>query len=531
MRLICLGGSRMTKRKVYLIHPKPLEADQYEADLIPNAAGIADAAMVTVAALAPADKFEFKLCEEYIEPIDFDYAADYVGLTAKHGQGQRMVEIARHFRARGIPVIFGGPHATLAPEEVREHCDVLVKGELEPIAERFFDDLYRGKYEREYIGVRGAIGMSPVPRWDLYPNHRALCGTLQTSRGCPFECEFCDVIAYLGRKQSHKSIDQVLAELDALHRAGYRRVMLADDNLTVYRARAKELLRAIADWNRTVDEPISFFTQLSIEISTDAEMLELLARALVRNVFIGIETPNQDALKETKKRQNVGVDMVERTERFARHGIQVQAGMIVGFDSDTPESFQRLLDFAMKTPIPIFTVSPLYAAHGTPLRERMAKAGRLHADTPMSTITTNITPAQMSLEQLGQGVHWLATELYSPENFTRRVLRMIELFPAKGPPTLGAGHRPIVAEATLACHRFLAGSEDSALALRRILAALRDKPSARESALFAVFVWAQRRYQLKQWQSKPLHTQLPPLLQAARGRVDVDEKRSLQVVR
>src|SRR5207244_8733146 len=126
----------------------------------------------------------------------------------------------------------------------------LVKGELESIAERFFDDLYTGRYEREYIGQRGAIQASPVPRWDLYPNDRALCGTLQTSRGCPFECDFCDVIVYLGRKQSHKTVEQVLAELEVLHRLGYRRVMLADDNLTVYRARARELLRALAAWNQ-----------------------------------------------------------------------------------------------------------------------------------------------------------------------------------------------------------------------------------------------------------------------------------------
>jgi hypothetical protein len=137
----------------------------------------------------------------------------------------------------------------------------------------------------------------------------------------------------------------------------------------------------------------------------------------------------------------------------------------------------------------------------------------------------------MTLEQLGSGVHWLATELYSPENFSRRVLRMIELFPVDGPPALGAAHRPIVAEATLACHRFLFGAADSAAAMRRILAALRDKPSARESALFAVFVWAQRRYQLKQWQSKPVHTQLPPLLQLTRTHPGAAEKRSLQVVR
>ncbi|HVY32727.1 MAG TPA: radical SAM protein [Polyangiaceae bacterium] len=493
----------MARRKLYLVHPRPADTDQYEADLIPNAAGMADAAMVTVAALAPEDKFEFKLCEESIEPVDFDHPADFVGITGKNAQGARMIEIARRFRARGVPVIFGGPHATLAAGELREHCDIIVKGELEPIAQTFFDDLYRGEYQREYFGPRGHFADSPVPRWDLYPNDRALCGTLQTSRGCPFECEFCDVIAYLGRKQSHKAIDRVLAELDLLYRVGYRQVMLADDNLTVYRARARELLKAIADWNGKVEEPLSFRTQLSIEITNDPEVLELLAKAGVRNVFVGIESPNQDALKETKKRQNVGVDMVERTERFARHGILVQAGCIVGFDSDTPKIFQQQLEFAQRSPIPIFTPAPLHAAHGTPLRERMAQTGRLNVHLPMSNSISNFVPAQMSLAQQQAGVDWLIRELYAPDNFTRRLLRMIELFPSDLRPSR-ARSRPIAAEATLACHRLLREAPDSARVVTKILAALRHKPGAREAALFALFVWAQRRYQLRRTEPVPV---------------------------
>jgi len=507
----------MTKRKVYLIHPKPPHADQYGAELIPGTVSIADAAMATVAALAPEDKFEFKLCEEFVEPVDFDYPADFVGITGKYGQGGRMVEIARRFRSRGVPVIFGGPHASLAPEEVRDECDVLVKGELESIAEQFFNDLYSGRYQREYIGQRGSIQTSPVPRWDLYPNQRVLCGTLQTSRGCPFECEFCDVIVYLGRKQSHKTVEQVLAELEVLHRVGYRRVMLADDNLTVYRARAKALLRALAEWNSRVKEPMSFITQLSIDISADEEMLDLLAQASVRSVFIGIESPNQEALKETKKRQNVGVDMVERTERFARRGILVGAGIIVGFDSDTPAIFEQVLEFAMRTPIPIFTVVPLYAAHGTPLRAKMAAAGRLYADIPTATMAMNIRPAQMSLEQLASGVHWLAHQLLNPEKFAQRVLRMIELFPVEKAAAPTAANRGVVAETVLACHRVLMGSPETALALRRILAALKEKPSARESALSATFAWAQRIHLMQQWDSKPQQLLAPRQLGATQA--------------
>jgi radical SAM superfamily enzyme YgiQ (UPF0313 family) len=514
-----MTASVVQKKRIYLIHPKPLHADQYGAELIPRTVSIADAAMVTVAALAPADKFDFKLCEEFVEEVDFDYPADFVGITGKYGQGQRMIEIARAFRARGIPVIFGGPHASLAPEEVRAECDVLVKGELEAIAEQFFEDLYTGRYQREYIGLRGAIQASPVPRWDLYPNDRALFGTLQTSRGCPFECEFCDVIVYLGRKQSHKTVAQVLAELEVLHRLGYRRVMLADDNLTVYRARARELLRALAEWNRAASEPISFITQASIDISTDDEMLELLAQASVRNVFIGIETVNQDALKETKKRQNVGVDMVDRTERFARHGIVVGAGIIVGFDHDTPQIFQQVLDFAMRSPIPIFTVVPLYAAHGTPLREKMAAAGRLHCDVATATMAMNIMPAQMSSEQLAGGVHWLAKQLLDPEQFATRLLRMIELFPSEGQQPVKPTNRGVVTETLLACHSLLDGSPGTASALRRILKALKAKPSAREGVLGAVSVWAQRIHLMRRWEATHVQAILPELLAASSGPV------------
>lgn len=522
--------SNTEKKRFYLIHPKPQRADQYGAELVPRTVSIADAAMVTVAALAPEDKFDFKLCEEFVDPVDFDYPADFVGITGKYGQGERMVEIAREFRRRGVTVIFGGPHASLAPEEVRDECDVLVRGELESIAEQFFADLHAGNYQREYVGARGQIQASPVPRWDLYPNARALCGTLQTSRGCPFECDFCDVIVYLGRKQSHKTVSQVLAELEVLHRAGYRRVMLADDNLTVYRARARELLRAIADWNAGVAEPMSFITQASIDISDDEEMLALLSKAAVRNVFIGIETTNQDALRETKKRQNVGVDMVERTERFARHSIVVGAGIIVGFDHDSPRIFEQVLDFAMRSPIPIFTVVPLYGAHGTPLRERMVRARRLHTDVPTATMAMNIVPAQMSTAQLGDGVRWLANELLEPQKFLKRLQRMIDLFPATGPQSVLAANRDVVTETLLACHALLSKTPDTALALRQILRALKAKPSAREGALGAVFAWAQRIHLMRRYDALPHEAwPIPELIGAPQPPGD-DARRALPLI-
>jgi len=485
----------VAKRKLYLIHPKHDQSSLIEVDIVPGAVGIANAAIGTVAALAPDDKFEVRLCEEEVEEVDFDYPADFVGVTGKHGQGGRMRWLGEQFRRRGVPVIFGGPHASLAPEEVRDYCDILVRGELEPIAPQFFDELYRGEYQREYVGARGALDESPIPRWDLYPSDRALMGSLQTSRGCPFECEFCDVIQYVGRKQRHKNVEQVVRELDALYAAGFRRVFLADDNLTVYRKRAKDLLRGIADWNERQPERVSFGTQLSIECSDDLEMLELLSKAGLHSVFIGIETPNQESLRETKKRQNVDVDMAERAERFAHHGIQVIAGAIVGFDHDGPDIFQRHLDFAMRTPIAIFNVAALYAAHATPLRERMQREGRLlDVDVALANASTNIRPVLMSLEQLEQGIRWLIDQLYAPENFTQRLLRMIELFP-RDLPAWSNSDRRVDAEAALASHGILSNeSPEFARMMGRVLKAIRSKPSARGAAMYALLIWAQQRH-------------------------------------
>jgi len=160
--------------------------------------------------------------------------------------------------------------------------------------------------------------------WDIYPNDRALSGTLQTSRGCPFECEFCDVIQYLGRRQRHKSVAQVLRELDALYRIGYRFVFLADDNFTAYRTRAKELLVALRDWNAQQERgEVGFTTQVSIDAAKDEELLKLCAEAGLTHVFIGIETPNEDSLRETKKHQNLRINLADQVQRFLDHGIAV----------------------------------------------------------------------------------------------------------------------------------------------------------------------------------------------------------------
>jgi radical SAM superfamily enzyme YgiQ (UPF0313 family) len=494
------------RQALYLINPR-CDVPTYFGAEVHSAFGfqptvlLADVALPTLAALAPAD-FEVTLCDEGIASADLDTRADFVGITGKISQESRMIELAREYRRRGKTVIFGGCYASLSPERLRGECDILVQGEFENIAAGFFEDLRSGQWKREYLGDKPDLRNSPIPRWDLYPNHRALSGTVQTSRGCPFECEFCDVIQYLGRKQRHKSPEQVIAELDVLYGHGYRVVFLADDNFTVYRARAKELLTALAEWNDSRTEGrVAFSTQVSIDCARDPEILQLCADAGMVTVFVGIESPNADSLKETKKRQNLGIDMTERIERFAAHGMMVTGGMIVGFDADTRDIFEQQYDFAMSLPVPMFTVAPLTAPMATPLYSRMLSEDRLvdlGAEAPTAfPWTTNLVPKQMSREDLIAGVRWLCNRLYRPAAFERRVARFIDLYeaPARGNfRQAQAPAREVDAERlALARHVTLLGPAEAAM-VARLQRRLERKPAALPLVLLSLGYYMQLRH-------------------------------------
>lgn len=428
--------------RIYAINPASDFATYFSAEVLAASgrrpgAIIGDLATTTFAAFAP-EAFDVRVCDENISPIDFDIEADWIAITGKINQRGRMIAIANEFRRRGHKVLIGGPYASLSPAAMRPYCDVLVRGEIEAIHEQIFGDLAAGTPRDEYIGDRPDLAASPVPRWDLYENERTLLGSVQTSRGCPFECEFCDVIQYLGRKQRHKSIEQVVAELDALHARGYRSVFLADDNFTAYRKRTKELLEALARWQQ--GRRMDLITQVSVDAARDEALLDMCVDARLTEVFIGIETPSAASLQETKKRQNLGVDLVEEVERFVAHGIAVMGGMIVGFDADGPEVFQLQYEFAMRTPIPIFSLGALVAPDATPLHARMAAEGRLVLGGPEVQAvpwSSNIVPKGMSTETLGRGLQGLCNALYAPAAFGERVLRFIATY-QRARPDVGA---------------------------------------------------------------------------------------------
>jgi radical SAM superfamily enzyme YgiQ (UPF0313 family) len=427
--------SEPMRRCVYLINPSADYPSYFGAEVFAHAAPkartalVGDLALSTVAAMIPAD-FGLEVVDENISDVDFEHPFDIVAITGKISQWARMRAIATEFRRRGKLVIIGGPFASLSPETVRPHCDILVRGEGEETVEKVFVDIREGRWRQEYIGSRADLSTSPLPNWRIYPNHRAISACVQTSRGCPFECEFCDVIPYLGRKQRHKPISHVLRELDEVYRYGYRAVFLCDDNFTVYRSRAKELLIALRDWNRRQsDGKVEFATQVSIDAAKDDELLQLCAEAGLVRCFIGIETANEESLREAKKRQNLKVNLVDQVHKFFDHGISVIGGLIVGFDHDTTSVFEQQYQFAMASDIPILTVGALVAPQATPLYERMRKEKRLVTEEVEAEAVpwdTNIIPKGMTREELHEGMKRLCNRLYHPDAFGERVVRFIE---------------------------------------------------------------------------------------------------------
>jgi radical SAM superfamily enzyme YgiQ (UPF0313 family) len=417
----------MRRQRILLVNPLPslsLYSWLNVSDITGRAAYIMNLALPTLAALAPPD-VEITAVDEAVEPVRFDGDWDLVGITGYLTQMRRMVEIADEFRRRGRLVAIGGPYATLSPHVVRPHADILFRGEAERTWPAFLDDFLQDRWRAEYVSHETVdVQLSPLPRVDVLRPLAYEQGVVQTSRGCPFECEFCDVIVYLGRKQRHKRPDQVVAELDQLYHAGYRSVLLADDNLTANRARSAEIMAAVRDWNLAQPRPISLFTQLSIDVTrpSDVPLLDLCAEAGLKQAFVGIETPSADALREVHKHQNLRGDLIADVHHLQRRGIMVQAGMITGFDSDTLDAFARMYAFLQAAGIPMVLLAMLNALDGTPLQRRLADEGRLKRLLLSDAILdTNIVPKQMSSQELLQGTLWLLNRLYAPDAFLARL--------------------------------------------------------------------------------------------------------------
>jgi radical SAM superfamily enzyme YgiQ (UPF0313 family) len=499
-RICSPKGRPALHRSLYFINPRESAPGYHTFEFlrewrIVNAVNIADLTGPTVAALLPAG-WDVRLCDERVQAVDLNTSASVVGITGKVSQRQRMIELSAEFRRRGKLVIIGGPHASLNPEDMRPHADILVRGEIEEIAATLFNDLSRDVWKNEYVGGRPDLKLSPVPRWDLYPRNIALTGQVQTSRGCPFECEFCDVIQYVGRKQRWKEPSQVISELETLYARGYRDVFFADDNLTVVRRRARELLSALAEWNRSRPAGrMRFSTQVSIDTARDPELLELCSRAGLGTVFIGIESANAESLAEVNKRQNLRIDLAAEVSKFVSAGIMVIGGMIVGFDHDGPDIFEIQSRFISELPVPLINISLLMAPFATPLYTRMHDEGRLIGDGNVMVgdlLVTNIRPARMTPEELRFGMRWLLNRIFSPKAFGERVEAFVRIFPQT------QANRPLsFSKAEVAIAKRIASMGAEELQLIQLLERInRERPELHSRMTYVLLGYAQTRYAL-----------------------------------
>jgi len=437
--------------KLLLISPRHDIEEKFESPLSAFDASVGgyemtpSTSIAAVAGLVP-PQIDVTLCNEPTQEIDYGTDADVIGITANVAQAERALDIADRFKGLGKTVVFGGPHVSLAPDVFAGHCDSMVVGELESVAEAFFADMAAGALKPRYDAPAADMRASPPPRWDLYPHDRLVGGVMQYSRGCPFKCHFCDVIQYLGNRQRHKDPQQAIVELQNLYDLGFSSVLIADDNFTANRKKAHELLDAIADWNGADGRDyMTFQTQMSINMTQHDDMLAACHRAGVLTNFVGIETSDPQALEESDKRPNFGLDLVGQCEKSLRAGVRIEPGLIVGFDSDTLDSFEKQFQFTMRLPIGPARIGPLVAPVATPLYDDMLKQGRmlqnadLRAGAP-SSYTSNFEPAQMSRLQLYIGLRWLITKFYNPENFLARLDRIVDLLAP--PPWAGRGYRP-----------------------------------------------------------------------------------------
>ena len=382
------------------------------------------ACLPLLAALTP-EGHTVTLIDENVEAIDWERCAraDLVGVTGMSVQRFRMKEILAELKRRGAFAVVGGPWVTLQEDYFGDLADVIFVGEAEETWPRFLAEWATGRHSLRYEQAEKTdMARMPVPRFDLLKMRHYLFGSLQFSRGCPFQCEFCDIIVTFGRRPRIKTVVQILAELDALLAQGMEIVFIVDDNLIGNKMAIKVVLREVISWQEARGYPLTFYTEASIDLADDAELMELMADANVISVFIGIESPNEASLRETKKYQNVraGGTMLEKVHRIQTAGMEVWCGMILGFDNDDETIFEAQREFISEARIVLAMIGMLYAPPKTPLHDRLGREGRLDPEDE-SEFGTNVIPLKLSREALRDGYVKVLNDLYEPEAYFRRL--------------------------------------------------------------------------------------------------------------
>jgi radical SAM superfamily enzyme YgiQ (UPF0313 family) len=409
---------------IYPEFPDTFWSFKHALKFIRKKASLPPLGLLTVAAMLP-DQWEKRLVDLNVEKLsDKDLSwADCAFISAMVIQRASTQQVITRCKEAGLKVIAGGPLFTSEYEEF-EQVDHFVLNEAEVTLPYFLKDLEQGCAKQVYTSTQFAdIQHTPAPLWELINlKHYATMG-IQFSRGCPYNCEFCNITVLFGRKPRVKTAEQIIAELDGLYQLGWRgNVFFVDDNLIGNKQYLKKhILPALAEWRKD-KAGMMFNTEVSINLADDEELMQLMVDAGFVTVFIGIETPNEESLVECGKNHNRKRDLIECVKRIQRFGLQVQGGFIIGFDNDTPSIFKQQIEFIQKSGIVTAMIGLLQAPIGTRLYERLAREGRLRGLTTGDNVdgTTNIIP-KMGFEVLHKGYQAVIRYLYAPENYYARI--------------------------------------------------------------------------------------------------------------
>ncbi|MBL8207419.1 MAG: B12-binding domain-containing radical SAM protein [Blastocatellia bacterium] len=397
--------------------------------------------LLTISAMLP-KSWERRLVDLNVRPLktaDIEWA-DIIFASAMLIQKESLHQVVQQCKAHHKRVVVGGPYITTSSAELPE-ADHIFVGEAETTLPEFIRDLEAGNPKRLYqADERPTLGLTPVPDFHLADLKRYSAMSIQYSRGCPFQCEFCDIIEIYGRKPRTKTNEQILAELDALHQAGWRgMVFIVDDNFIGNKPNVKRLLPVLAEWSDAHHHPFSFITEASVNLADDEDLLEGMRRAHFHRVFLGIETPVEESLKEAQKFQNTRHSLLESVRKIQQHGMEVMAGFIVGFDNDPDDIFERQIRFIRESAIPLAMVGLLNALPDTQLWRRLKREGRLITESTGNNTdaSLNFIP-KMDATRLIEGYKNILRNIYSPAEYYQRALDCLKVVMQDGDePTRG----------------------------------------------------------------------------------------------
>jgi radical SAM superfamily enzyme YgiQ (UPF0313 family) len=414
---------------LYPLFPKTFWSYEKILELVNRKVLLPPLGLVTVAAILP-QEWEFKLVDRNVRAVteaEWEWA-EVVVISAMIVQKQDLLDQIREAKRRGKRVAVGGPYPTSVPEEsLAAGADYLILDEGEITLPMFVEAIQRGETQGVFrTDEKPDVTTTPVPRFDLLEFDAYDSMSVQFSRGCPFQCEFCDIIVLYGRKPRTKTPAQLLQELDYLYELGWRRsVFMVDDNFIGNKRNVKLFLKELKVWQAEHQYPFSFNTEASVDLAQDEELLDLMVDCFFNAVFLGIETPDEDSLAMTKKFQNTRSSLAESVETITKSGLRVMAGFIIGFDGEKKGAGDRIVRFTEQTTIPTTTFAMLQALPNTALWHRLEKEGRLRAGKDGNinqTTLMNFVPTR-PLEDIAREYVDAFWRIYEPKSYLDRTYR------------------------------------------------------------------------------------------------------------